>query len=240
MKITLILIALCGLLTAGCVKTGDHSTYEKENSITVSGEGRVEVEPDRATINLGIQVKNVELKTAQAKVADVTSQFLEITRQLGIEESGVQTTAANIRPEYRWDKDRREQILIGYIAERQLIVELNDLDKLGALIEKSVQAGINQVSPPQLSSSKARESYREALELAAIDARENAQTIANALRTEIDDVISVSATSGRPQPRPMMRSSMAMAEDSGAEATYNTGNITFTANVTAVFEIEDD
>ena len=56
----------------------------------------------------------------------------------------------------------------------------------------------------------------------------------------LDDVISVTATSGSSQPRPMMRSSMAMAEDSGAEASYNAGNITFTANVTAVFEIEDD
>ncbi|MDG1462104.1 MAG: SIMPL domain-containing protein [Gammaproteobacteria bacterium] len=240
MLFKIIFAAILGLSLAACVQTSDDTAAEQESSISVSGEGTVEVMPDIATINLGIQIKNAKLTTAQNQVADITQRFVTITRQLEIKESDVQTTSANIRPEYQWDKDRREQILIGYIAERQLTVKLRDLNSLGSLIEDSVSAGINQVSPPKLSSSKAREGYREALELAAIDARENAQTIANALHTEIDDVISVIATSDSSQPRPMMRNSLAMAEDSVGDATYNAGKIIISANLTAVFEIEDD
>ena len=59
-----------------------------------------------------------------------------------------------------------EQELRGYIAERQLTIEIDDLDKLGALVEGAVAAGVNQVSPPQLDSSKRKETYRQALRAA--------------------------------------------------------------------------
>src|SRR5690606_41228399 len=57
---------------------------------------------------------------------------------------------------------------------------LRDLDKLGPLLERAFDLGINQVSEPQLDSSRRRELEREALAKAVEDARLNAQAVARA------------------------------------------------------------
>jgi len=231
---------VAGLLLSGCIQNPGELIAEQETSITVGGEGVVKVLPDQATVALGVQLKNPELKPAQAAVAVTIEKLLKLTDSLDIDRNDVRTVSANVRPEYRWNKERDEQALIGYSAERSVVVQLDNLDDLGKLIEGAVEVGMNKVSPPVLSSTKARDAYREALELAAIDARKNAETIAAALDTEIDDVLSVNATSSFPPPRPMMRSEAMLASDAGAASTYTSGEIEYRATVTASFEIEDD
>ena len=228
------------LFLGGCVQSSNE-VAEQESSITVTGEGKVTVVPDMATIQLGIEAKDKKLQVAQGEAETVTRQFIKLAKQLGIDDEDIQTVSATARPEYRWNKATNQQELIGYIAVRQIAVKLTELDKLAKLVEGAVDAGINQISPPMLQSSKAREAYREALEIAAKDARRNAGTLAEALDSEIDDVLSINATANGPEPRPMLRSQVAMdiAESSDA-SSYMSGQITYSASVVAVFEIEDD
>ncbi|MDG2155793.1 MAG: SIMPL domain-containing protein [Gammaproteobacteria bacterium] len=240
MPIRTVSIFLAAALMLGCAQTHDGEGHKTQKSIRVSGEGSVNIEPNMAFINLGIQIKNAELTAAQQRVAAVADSFLKLSDELGIEERHIQTTAANVRPEYRWNPDTNEQELIGYLAERRLRVELNDLNNLGALIEGAIAAGINQVSPPTLSSSNAREAYREALGLAASDARRNALVLAGALDVGIDKIISINAVSDNTGLRPTLRSSVAAANDTSASAGYGAGEITYTANVVAVFGVNDD
>jgi uncharacterized protein YggE len=227
------------LFVAGCAQSTNEAG-EQENSIAVTGEGKVTVAPDMATLQLGIEAKNAKLQTAQGEAETITRQFIKLAKKLGIDDEDIQTTNATARPEYRYNRTTNEQELVGYIAVRQIAVKLSDLDKLGNLIEGAVSVGINQVSPPVLESSKAREAYREALQLAAKDARANARTLAKALDTEIDNVISVNATSNAASPRPMLRAAAMDMAESSEPSSYMNGQITYSASVTAVFEIEDD
>ena len=124
-----------------------------------------------------------------------------------------------MQPDYRWNQVKEQQELIGYIAQRTIEVELRDLDKLGELIEGAVKAGVNQLQPPILDSSKRRDAHREALSLAAADARANAATLAAALGAKLGKVVTINAVEGGPpMPQPMMRmqADMAMAEGSTA------------------------
>jgi len=233
----LVLLALSAAACAGDHKPGH---FEPINQVSVSGKGFVTVVPDEATLNLNIQIRKPDLQDAQREVADIANRFLELTDQLGIDRRHVQTVGSTARPEYRWNKQRNEQELTGYSAGRLLRVELKDLDKLGSLIEGAVTAGVNQVNPPQLRYSKERDAYREALVLAAEDARANAQVLAETLDAELGDVLSVSAGGPPAPPRPMYRME-AMAADAGAapEASYNAGEIRFDASVSASFELDD-
>ena len=127
----------------------------------------------------------------------------------------------------------------GYIAERQIVVDLKDLDKLGELIEGAVGTGVNQVLPPQLKSSRNRETYREALANAAEDARANAEQLAKSLGVKLGDAMSISAGGG-PRP-PMMRARAAMADMAeSAPETYNAADLSFQATVNATFELVTD
>ena len=54
-------------------------------------------------------------------------------------------------------------------------IRLHDLDKVSQVIEGAVEAGVNQVSPPPLSSRRARDAFRDALQKAPEDATQNAR-----------------------------------------------------------------
>jgi uncharacterized protein YggE len=213
---------------------------EQTRTITVNGTGSAEIEPDRATLRMSIVAREATLAAAQKAAADVTTKVLKMTDRMGIDRDQVDTTGASVRPDYRWNRDKEEQELRGYIAERQIAVVIEDLERLGAAVEGAVGAGVNQVSPPQLDSSKRKQTYREALRAAAEDAKENAAQLADALGAELGDVISINSGSNAPRPPvPYAANMRAMAAESDSGESYNAADLSFHATVTVVFELTE-
>jgi uncharacterized protein len=213
---------------------------EPARTITVNGTGIAEVAPDRASVQMSIEVREPSLADAQKAAADVTTSVLKMLDQMGIDRDKIDTTGASVRPDYRWNNKTEEQELRGYISTRQISVEMEDLDKLGAVIEGAVGAGVNQVSPPQLFSSQRKDTYRKALRAAADDARKNAEELADALGTSLGRVISIQAGSNQPPPPIHYTANVrAMAAGGDAAESYNPADLSFNATVTVVFELED-
>jgi uncharacterized protein YggE len=208
-------------------------------TITVVGTGSASVAPDRASVQMSIVARNATVAAAQEEVATVTAKVLEMTSELGIGRERIDTTGSSVRPDYRWNRESEEQELRGYIAQRQMQVEVRDLEKLGALIEGAVEAGVNQVSPPMLDSSERRDAYREALDAAAKDAQANAAQLARSLGAELGDVLQITTVSEPSAPRPMMRMAMADVVESSAPETYNAADLNFDASITVVFGLVD-
>ncbi|MGB5246923.1 MAG: SIMPL domain-containing protein, partial [Woeseia sp.] len=213
---------------------------EYARTITVNGTGSAEVAPDHATLQVSIVARDATVEAAQKTAADVTNKVLKMTDSLRIKRDKVDTTGASVRADYRWNPKTEEQELRGYIAERQIAIEIDDLEKLGAAIEGAVSAGVNQVSPPQLESSKRKEAYRQALRAAAEDARANAAELAEALGASLGEVITINSGSDSPRPpMPYAANMRAMAADSGAAESYNAADLSFEATVTVVFELTE-
>ena len=144
------LLLVLALPTAATAQTA-------ERSIAVDGQAVIEVEPDSATLRLGVQSRQTDLDSARSRVVDVTRAFLAVADDLDIDRDQIQTTGLNIRPEYRWDSDDNSQRLLGYFVQRDIVVELGNLDKLGDVLEQAVDAGVNQVQQPDLKHSNERE-----------------------------------------------------------------------------------
>ena len=210
--------------------------------ITVSGKGEVNVNPDRATLTLGVESRSPVLDKARDEVNATTNRFLKFAKDLGIKDKHISTTGANIRPEYNWDNKSGERNLIGYFVSRSLVVDLRDLDKLGQLVEGAVDLGVNQVSDPALGLADQSGAEKEALKLAAEDARRNANVLAKTLGVKVGQVRSITATDmGYAPPRPtggvrMMRAEAAQAD--GA-ASYSAGQVQFSTRVNAQFDIAE-
>jgi len=214
---------------------------EHVRTITVSGTGTASVLPDKATVMMSIVAQELELTKAQDRAAEVTANVLEMTDRLNIPRDKVSTTGASVRPDYRWNRDSGEQELRGYVATRQIAVEIDDLDRLGEVVEGAVTAGVNQVTPPQLDSSDRKATYRLALQAAAEDARANAKRLAKTLDARLGPVISVNAGSNVQQPpMPYRGANMAMAAESAdASQSYNPAELSVSATVTVVFALSD-
>ena len=227
----------CVLLLSVCASA---MAEEQNRTITVTGTGTAEVKPDQATLRMSIVAREATLAAAQKSAADVTTKVLKMTDRMHIDRDQVDTTGASVRPDYRWNRDKEEQEFHGYIAERQISVVIKDLERLGAVIEGAVGAGVNQISPPHLDSSKRRQTYRKALRAAAADAKENASQLADTLGAKLGQVISINSGFNAPRPpAPYAANMRAMAAESDAGESYNAADLSFDATVTVVFELTE-
>jgi uncharacterized protein YggE len=204
--------------------------------ITVAGTGSVDGSPDLARLTFAVERRNPSMRAARDGVVRVSRDFLALCQRLGIPERKVRTSGLSIQPEYRYSNDGSPPTLVGYFVQRQLEVELNDLEKLGELIEGAIDVGVNQASPAQLDSSRRAELMRDALAAAADDARRNAERVATTLGARVGSVRQVTVGDGGPPPMPLPRGVL-MAEARADAATYSAGEVRFEARVTATFDL---
>jgi uncharacterized protein YggE len=227
------------LLLAGLAAAAPRAAAEpaEPRQITVSGQGEVHAAPDRATVTLGILARAPALDAARAEANRVVGALLAVTRGLKVADADVRTTRLSVGPEYDYGDGKRPRRLTGYSVQRQLVVELKDIDRLGELIEQGLGAGANLAAEPQLDSSRRADLEREALARAVGEARANASVIARALEVGLGSARTATqnGSGGRP-PVPTMRVAMAAAGAPAAE-TYQTGELTFSATVTVSFDL---
>jgi len=237
MKSTLIPVCgavLCALFLTAPTQAAD---TERPRTIAVAGVGEVQAEPDRALVTLGVESRKPKLEDARAEVTKTIDAVLKLTRDLKIETRYVRSTRVNVQAEYNWDNGAKERNLIGYFVSRQVEVELRDLDKLGQLLERATDLGVNQMGDPRLDSSKRHELEREALAKAVEDAKLNAEAVAKAAGAKLGGARTISASSGFVAP-PMPMQMKAMAARAGdASESYQSGQMNFTGNVQIEYDL---
>jgi uncharacterized protein len=209
----------------------------RPRTVNVSGMGEVAAEPDLARITLGVEARKPTLAEARTEVNATVERVLKLTRDLRIDPKHVNATRVQVQPEYNWNPKDRKRVLLGYLVRRQVQVELRDLEQLGALLERAVDAGVNQMGDPALESSRRKELEREAMSRAVQDARLNAETLAGAAGVRLGPVRSLNGAASSP-PMPMFRTQMAMADAAAApEASYQPGEMKFSASVNAEYDL---
>lgn len=235
------LFPVCGALMCSLFVAAPSPAAEPERPriVSVSGQGEVQAEPDRALVTLGVESRKLKLEDARAEVSKTVDAVLKLTRDLKIDPKYVRSTRVNVQPEYNWDNTSRERSLIGYFVSRQVEVELRDLEKLGQLLERATDVGVNQLGDPRLDSSKRRELEREALAKAVADAKLNAETVAKAAGGKVGGARTISASSGFvAPPMPMqMKAMSARASGEDASQSYQSGQMNFTGNVQIEYDL---
>lgn len=229
------MIAVASTLSAAAMADDE----PRPRAVSVTGQAEVPAEPDLARISLGVDSRKPTMAEARAEVTATVDRVLALCRELKIDPKYVNATRLQVQPEYRWNEKDRKRVLLGYAVSRQVDVELRDLEKLGTLLERAVDAGVNQVGDPLLDSSRRKEIERQAMAKAVEDARLNAETLATAAGVKLGPVRALNGTASAP-PIPVDRAKMvAMAADSEAspESTYQTGEMKFSAMVNAEYDL---
>ena len=205
--------------------------------ISVSGEGFVEVTPDRATISVGVITREKNPSAVQTANAKAATSIINSIVALGIERKKISTGNYNFNPIYR-HTDNGKRILEGYEATNSVTVIVDDLNLVGKVIDTALNHGANRVNSLNFGLRNKTAYQDEALRLAVLDAKRKAEIAASALSKSIVGIRTVSINSSRvdaPQNYKVSRS-MAM-EDSVAETPIESGTLTCSANVHVEFEI---
>jgi hypothetical protein len=109
--------------------------------VSVSGAGEVKAQPDMAYVTIGAEARKATVDEARTEVNATVQRILALTKELKIDPKYVDSTRLQVQPDYRWDEKTQKQVLQGYLVNRQIDVEVRDLEKLGTLLEKAVSEG---------------------------------------------------------------------------------------------------
>lgn len=208
-------------------------------SITVSGEAEREVMPDRAYLSLTVEVRQLTVEGARAEANRRIDAVLRLLSELKIPKSDIDSTVLEVRPEFAWNPQTGTQRLQGYLVLRSVRVKLADLDKLGALLERGMSAGANQISAPTFTHSRRETLLREVLGTATLDARRNAEAAAAGIGMTVGAAqrIEILEDGGGPQPMMLGMVRAAAVSDAAAEASYQPAQLTLKARVRATFDL---
>lgn len=230
---------LCLLPLACAAHPPEHGSEPRR--VSVGGQAEVSVLPDRARLTLAVDRLAPDVKSAETDVNAVVRAYLAAAKALGIDDKNIATTGVSIQPEYVWDEKTRQQKLTGYRVRREIALLVTNLDKLGDFLLAATKAGVNQVNPPMLESSKAKELERQALAKAAEDAKAKAQVLADTLGAKLGAVRRVSSNDGGgqpPMPRVMAMAAMEKSFDAGNQQMgFSFGEIRYAASVSADFDL---
>jgi len=188
------------------------STLGNPGTLSVTGTGTVDVQPDRAILSIGIstQAATAQLSVQQnAATQDAVYLALE---NMGIDKSNIQTTYYNIYTVTTCGCNGTPPVITGYQVTDQLQVTIiatgQDTqalgDRTGQVIDTAVSAGANQVSGVQFTvgGSALQTAQQTALANAAKDASQQAHIIASQLNISVTGVISATTNQGYYQPPP--------------------------------------
>lgn len=201
-------------------------------TITVTGEGQVDVRPDMATITLGVETVADSANTALAENTAATSQVLEHLKAAGVAAKDMQTSDLTLGP--RWDRpqDGPEKVT-GFVASNLVTVRVRDLNKLGGVLDAVVKNGANRFQGLQFGLSDPAPSRDAARRAAVADALARAKLYSEAAGLPLGPVQSLTEGFSGGGPRPMMR----MAADSASAVPLAEGEVSVTANVSMVFRL---
>lgn len=235
-------VSLLLAAAASPTATAQPPAMERPRMVIVSGSGEVATLPDRARLSLSVFVVDPELVQAETEVNAAVRRYVEEARKLGAKDAEISTASLRVQPEYVWDEQLRSQKLTGYRVSRDIRILVTDLERIGDFLLRATAAGVNEIQPPVLESSRAADLHREALAKAADDARANARVLAETLDAKLGPVRSIQAAElSHPPPQPFkvmaMRADAASSASGNEEMGFETGEIVFTATLQAEFDL---
>ena len=210
------------------------SAEEYVPTISVSGEGVVEVPPDIATISVGVVSRNKDAAQVQSENARTATNIINSVVALGIERKNIRTGNYNFRQVYHND-DNNRRISDGYEVTNTVTITVNDLSKVGKIIDAALSNGANQVDSLNFGIRDREKFQNDALRLAVRDALKKAEIVAAELGKSIVSVRSVSINSssiGAPR-----MEKIAMMNIDSFDTPVESGTLSCTASVQVEFEI---
>lgn len=226
---------------------GSTSIGNQQTGFWVDGFGSIDVEPDIATLSVGVESRESTVSEAREAAAVALQRVIDAVMAEGVAEDDIQTSSFRISPQtiYREVRDVNgtysQPEIIGYIVTNQLSVTIRDLDKVGDVVDSAAdEAGdlvrINNINFGVDNPTQYGEQLRQ---LAAIDAQAKAQIYADTLGVAVGQLIflSESGSSASSVAVDTVDFAFASAELSRAATPIFAGDSTLTARVQAVFAI---
>jgi len=165
---------------------------DSTRTVQVTGSALINVTPDRALIQLGVQSNGATPDAVQSVNSAAIQKVMQALRAQGVESKDIATDFYVIEPVY----ENYDSLYIkGYRINNIVAITLRDVKKTSDILAAALKAGANQVVNVEFYTSELRKYRDQARELAMKAAKEKAQALANAAGAETDCVLNISENS---------------------------------------------
>jgi len=228
-----------------------YANESDEPTISVSGAGAVTMEPEIATLSLGVNVQDEDPAQAVTRNNAMMQAVIEAVRAQGVAEEDIVTTDFSIRqvtanvsnfPIVRpvLDHEAAVEWPTTYEVSNNVSLTVRDIDRVGDVLGAATAAGANVSGGIRFDVVDSSAAYNEALALAVQNAGGKAETISRALGMNISGLVSLSEQSGWDMPVARAFAEfdgIAAAPAGGFDVPVQAAELTITARVHAVFAL---
>jgi len=203
-------------------------------TVTVSGTGRVELTPDRATFSVGAQTTAPAVAAAVQENNARVAAIVAALKRLGATDRQLRTTQVSIYPQQEVGNGRTPKV-VGYQVSNNVTVTVDDPAAAGKFLQAAVDAGANSVSGLSFTVSDPARGRDAALQAAYADARAKAEVLARAAGRTLGRAVTIAEGGGIRPPIPYAFEAKAMSRSADVPIEVGTEEVSFTVSV--VFEL---
>ena len=202
--------------------------------VVVTGEGIVKATPNQALINIGAESRSKVSKDAQQRNAEAMTAVQQKIAAFGIPKDAIKTTAIDLQMEFDYANGR--QTPRGYVARNTIEVRVDDLTKLGDVLDAVVASGATMIHGLRFDVKEREQLEAAALQSAVKNAMGKAAAVASGAGRAVDRITKIEETASM-EPRPMMRE-YAMAARADAQTPVAPGELEIRAHVRVTVSIK--
>lgn len=174
----------------------------KSNMFQVSGTGKVSEAPDTAQVSFGVTQTAKSVANAQNQTNTAISAITSALAKEGINTKDIKTTNYTVSPNYDFNG---RQAITGYTVTQTIDLKIKPIEKVNTVLDILITSGANVVNQVifTFSDDKRHELENKARELAVKDAKQKAQSLAQAAGIHLGQIIDVTQANDE-EPRPVM------------------------------------
>ena len=196
LNFVLVCTLVCILVMLGLPdRTARATTYpaaadscDSSRTVHVSGTAVVNVTPDRALIQLGVQSNGATPSEVRFLNTLAIEEVIDTIKSFGVAAKDIRTDRYIVRPIY---ENYNSLHIKGYRIDNLVAVTLRDVDKVSDVIVGALEAGANEVVDVELYTSELRKYRDQAREMAMQAASEKAQALANTAGVDTGCVLTI-------------------------------------------------
>jgi uncharacterized protein len=205
------------------------------SSIRVTGDAVVTAKPDRALIDVGVLTQEKQSQIAVTQNARQLDSIVTALHKLLGADADIKTINYALNPDYQYRPIGGKSSVSSYTALNVVRVTVDELEKVGPVIDTATQAGANHVESVRYTVRDQQVLRSQAVREAALKARAGAEALASALNLKIVRIVSVDDGGEGPLPGP---DGPDLRDPAGpAPAPVQSSSFVVSANVTLTVEV---
>jgi uncharacterized protein len=214
------------------------SSDRRVSRVMVVGDSIVQAQPDTAIVTISVVTQGRRAIDAQQENATKTDAVVRALKAAAGAGAEVKTSGYSLQP-MRVYKEGQPPTITGFEARNSVTVTLNELNRLGAVIDASAQAGSNDISGIAFTLRQDRQAKDRALSEATQEAMSKARVIAQALGGRVVRIVEVQEEGflQRP-PQPLYQAEAMMMKRDSVATPIEIGSLDITSRVQLIAEVE--